>query len=75
MQGEIVTEIHRGGVVEAQEFTEAGTRLTAHLPLALSNRLEGLGLLEPLVELPPQEMEPLSEDTEPLSEESDLLPE
>ena len=71
-RGEIVTEIHRGGVVESEEFTEAGTRLTAHLPLALASRLEGLGLLEALEEPP---LEALPEDVEALSVESYPLPE
>ena len=73
-RGEIVTEIHRGGVVRSEEFTEAGTRLVASLPLALANRLEGLGLLEPMSEALEEAAEHDDEEEEH-SEESIPLPE
>ena len=45
-KGDLVTAVHRLGVVEKKEFTADGTRLTAHLPSALSAQLQGLGLVE-----------------------------
>lgn len=71
MQGEIVTEIHRCGVVEHQEFVEAGTRLVAFLPEALSMRLEGLGLLETLDASDNADPLVLVEDWEDLEVEAD----
>ena len=45
-KGDLVTAVHRLGVVEKKEFTADGTRLTAYLPSALSAQLQGLGLVE-----------------------------
>jgi len=45
-KGDLVTAVHRLGVVENKEFTADGTRLTAYLPSALSSQLQGLGLVE-----------------------------
>ena len=45
-KGDLVTAVHRMGVVEKKEFTADGTRLTAYVPSALSAQLQGLGLLE-----------------------------
>lgn len=71
VQGEIVTEIHRCGVVEHQDFVEAGTRLIAFLPVALSMRLEGLGLLETLDLSHTDDASILVEDWEDLEIEAD----
>ena len=45
-KGELVTAVHRQGVVEKKEFTADGTRLTAYLPSSLSAQLQGMGLME-----------------------------
>lgn len=39
LQGELVDEIHRTGVVSSAEFGAAGTEVRAHVPLALAQRL------------------------------------
>ncbi len=44
LQGELVDEIHRTGVVDSTEFTETGTEVRGRVPPALAQRLRPLRL-------------------------------
>ncbi len=44
LQGELVDEIHRTGVVESTEFTESGTEVRGRVPPSLAMRLRQLRL-------------------------------
>lgn len=39
-QGDVLDEVHRTGIVHAEEYRESGTFVDAHLPAALARRLE-----------------------------------
>ena len=42
LQGELVGEIHRIGIVEREEFLPAGSHITARVPVPLAMRLAPL---------------------------------
>lgn len=47
LQGSVVEEIHRVGVVEEEEYVEAGVHITAFLPTAVAKRLHHLEVPRP----------------------------
>ncbi len=44
LQGDLLNEVHRQGTVQSEEFAEAGTLVSASVPVALANKLEPLAV-------------------------------